>query len=315
MTDPSGLCPRVSVVIPTYQRYDVVLDAVHSALGQTVRDLEVLVVSDGCDPVKRARIEAVGDPRLQYWEAPRTGRPGATRNVGIRRARGAWVALLDDDDVWHPQKLERQLEIAGRFEGQPLVVGAVERETGPTGVVTYRPARVMTRPVEIQGCLFSPFHAVHTSTLLAPRQLFLTHPMDEELRVHEDWQWLIDVDQHARCRIVIVPDVLCERRLLGDGVSQLPSYVDTRAWYERNCHVLQPAAWRRLVVVLSGSAAHARAFAAIPWLAGELASRGGVNVPLYLHAAVHWLLPRRHRRALRSLRDVVVRRTRWSIVR
>lgn len=315
MTDPIGTRPLVSVVIPTYRRHDVVLDAVRSALGQTVHDLEVLVVNDGPDAVKRGLIDAVDDARVQYLEAPRTGRPGATRNVGIRAATGTWIALLDDDDVWQVDKLARQLEVAARFDGQPIVVGAVERETGPTGAIAYRPARVATHPVDVQSCLFSPFHAVHTSTLMAPRSLFLTYPMDETLRVHEDWQWLLDVEQGAHCRVVIAPDVLCERRLLSDGLSLAPDYGDTRSWYERNRHVLGHAAWQRLVVVLSGSAAQARAFAAIPWLARELASRGGVDLPLYLHAAAHWLLPRRHRGALRILRDIVTRRTRWSVVR
>ena len=315
MTGPAHVAPIVSVVIPTYRRYAVVLDAVRSALQQTVRDIEVVVVSDGPDPEKRALIEAVDDPRLHYCEAPRTGRPGATRNAGIRRAQGSWIALLDDDDLWQPHKIERQLEIAGRFAGQPLVVSAVERETGRTGVVTYRPARLDRDPVEIQACLFSLLHSVHTSTLMARRELFAAYPMDEDLRAHEDWQWLIDVEQGARARIVVAPDVLCERRVLGDGLSESPSFVHTRSWYERNRHVLRHATWRRFILGLSGSAARARAFAAIPWLVGELASRGGASVPLYLHAAAYWVVPERTRRMLQTARDVVTRRTRWCVVR
>lgn len=314
MTDP-GVPPLVSVVIPTNRRYDVVLDAVRSALQQTVRDIEVIVVSDGPDPDKRALIETVDDPRVHYCEAPRTGRPGATRNAGIRRARGTWVALLDDDDLWHPHKIEQQLDIASRFAGEPLVVSAVERESGVTGVVTYRPARVEMRPVEIQTCLFSLLHSVHTSTLMARRELFVAYPMDEHLRAHEDWQWLIDVEQGARAQLVVAPEVLCERRVLGDGISQSPSFAHTRSWYERNRHVLRHATWRRLVVELSGRAARARAFKAIPWLVGELASRGGASVPMYLHAAAFWVVPARARRMLRTARDVVTRRTRWSVVR
>jgi glycosyltransferase involved in cell wall biosynthesis len=97
----------VSVVIPTRDRPAALRRAVASALAQSHRPLEVIVVDDGERPAS-----LFADPLVRVIRvAPPRGDPGAARNVGVAGARGEFVAFLDDDDAWHPAKLARQLAV------------------------------------------------------------------------------------------------------------------------------------------------------------------------------------------------------------
>ena len=105
--------PRISVVIPTYQRRDGCRRAVASALEQELEPLEVLVCDDGSTDGTEddLRAWAQEEPRLRYLRLPENqGTPAPARNLGIQSARGDWIALLDSDDRWRPEKLAAQSE-------------------------------------------------------------------------------------------------------------------------------------------------------------------------------------------------------------
>lgn len=106
---PRDFTPRVSVVIPTFNRADNVERAVNSALEQTERSVEVLVIDDGSTDETPGRF--VDPPeRVRYVRKPNGGASSA-RNVGLRRAQGEWIALLDSDDEWELEKLQLQLAV------------------------------------------------------------------------------------------------------------------------------------------------------------------------------------------------------------
>ncbi|MGE5294771.1 MAG: glycosyltransferase family 2 protein [Solirubrobacterales bacterium] len=97
--------PRVSVIIPTYNRATYVPRAIDSVLSQKYRDLEIIVVDDGSKDNTREVVAAYGAP-VRYIFQENQG-PGAARNQGIRVAAGAYLAFLDSDDVWMPTFLEK----------------------------------------------------------------------------------------------------------------------------------------------------------------------------------------------------------------
>lgn len=110
--------PRVSVVIPTYNRADIITRAVDSVLAQTVDDIEVLIIDDGSTDGTRALIEDIDDSRVRYLAHDTNRGVSAARNTGVEAGRGEYVAFLDSDDEWLPRKLERQLSaLDGREEG------------------------------------------------------------------------------------------------------------------------------------------------------------------------------------------------------
>lgn len=106
--------PRVSVVIPSYNRADKVLKTVESVLAQSFTDLEVIVVDDGSsDDTAQALRDAFGD-RIHYHFQANQG-VSVARNKGIELAKGDWIAFLDSDDLWEKEKVESQLEALERF--------------------------------------------------------------------------------------------------------------------------------------------------------------------------------------------------------
>ena len=100
--------PRVSVVIPTHNRAWCLDRAVESVLAQTFRDLELIVVDDGSED-DTARLLAGYAEAVRVIRQPNRG-VSAARNAGIRASRGPWIALLDSDDHWLPEKLAVQLD-------------------------------------------------------------------------------------------------------------------------------------------------------------------------------------------------------------
>lgn len=102
--------PAVSVVIATFDRLPLLMEAVDSVRAQTFSDWELIVVDDGSADGSADAVEALGDARIRVLRLPHTGDVSAVRNAGVAAARGEWVAFLDSDDLWGPHKLAIQLE-------------------------------------------------------------------------------------------------------------------------------------------------------------------------------------------------------------
>lgn len=105
--------PRVSVVVPTRGRPGFLRRAVGSVLAQTFPDVEVVVVDDGPSPEVAAFVAGHADERVRLIRHETNRGVATARNTGVAAARGEYLAFLDDDDVWLPHKLERQLAAAG----------------------------------------------------------------------------------------------------------------------------------------------------------------------------------------------------------
>jgi glycosyltransferase involved in cell wall biosynthesis len=95
----------VSVVIPAYNAEKTIRNAIDSVLEQTVSDLELIVVDDASTDGTVRAVEAVHDPRVRLFRSPRNSGPSAARNTGVKLAKGRWVAFLDADDEWVPDRL------------------------------------------------------------------------------------------------------------------------------------------------------------------------------------------------------------------
>ena len=114
--------PVVSVAIANFNGGAYLADAVRSALGQSLTDLEVIIVDDAStdDSLQRARQLAAEDPRIVVDALPVNGGPSAARNRALDLARGRWLAVLDSDDLMHPERLERLIARAER-EGADII--------------------------------------------------------------------------------------------------------------------------------------------------------------------------------------------------
>jgi glycosyltransferase involved in cell wall biosynthesis len=109
--------PKVSVVIPTYNRADKVRKGVASVLAQSFTDLEVIVVDDGSSDETGRKLKGEFGDRIRYHFQPNQG-VSVARNKGIEESRGEWIAFLDSDDMWEKDKLEWQLKAMEQFGSQ-----------------------------------------------------------------------------------------------------------------------------------------------------------------------------------------------------
>lgn len=102
--------PKVSVIIPTYNRAHYIRETIDSVLAQTYPDYEIIVVDDGSTD-KTAEVLKHYNGRIRYYCFPENKGISAARNFAIEQARGKYIAFLDDDDLWMPEKLEKQVAV------------------------------------------------------------------------------------------------------------------------------------------------------------------------------------------------------------
>ena len=199
--------PLVSVIIPTYNRAALVAQAVASALAQTWRDFEVLVVDDGSSDDTAASLAPFAG-QVTVLRRPSRGGVSAARNQGIAAARGQWLAFLDSDDLWLPEKLRRQWTF---LEAHPKLRLCQTEETWVRRGVRVNPPlshRKMGGHIFLQSlarCLVSP------SAVLLHRRLIEEHgSFDENLPAAEDYDLWLRLSW--RYEVGLVPEPLIIKR-------------------------------------------------------------------------------------------------------
>jgi glycosyltransferase involved in cell wall biosynthesis len=195
----------ISVIIPLYNRREEIGRAVASALRQSHAPHEIVVVDDASRDDSASAVAALGDRRIRLVRHERNRGAAAARNTGIAAAEGEWIALLDSDDEWEPEKLTRQLAALRAVPNTPAasVTGYVIRDyrTGEQRAFTPRPEDA-TLDALVWGCPLGV-----GSTLLARRAVFVEiGAFDPDLPRLEDWEWLLRyLPAH---RLGVVPDPL-----------------------------------------------------------------------------------------------------------
>jgi len=178
--------PTVSVIIPAYNRAHCIGRALDSVRAQTFTDFELIVVDDGSTDGTPDLCADRGDTRLRVLRHGANRGAAAARNTGIAAALGVYCALLDSDDAWTPDKLERQLEFLRGRGGACRACCTGYRLLDAHGARDYLPAPPR-RDRLFLGCDLSP-----GSTLLAERAVLAeVGPFDEDLPRYEDWDWLL----------------------------------------------------------------------------------------------------------------------------
>ncbi len=184
--------PTVSVVVPTHNRADLIGEALRSILDQTFSDFEILVIDNGSTDRTADVMAALGDTRIRYHWQENSGLPADSRNVGIRMARGTYVAFLDSDDLWLPDKLERQVRA---FRERPAL-GLVCMNARIIGDHP-RAGEPLLRVVPPSGRVFVPLlweNTILTLTVMVPRRVLEVvglFDLDPAIRRSEDYDlWL-----------------------------------------------------------------------------------------------------------------------------
>lgn len=184
--------PTVSVIVPTYNRATLACRAIRSVLGQTYRDFEVLLVDDASTDDTESMVQALGDARIRYLRQPENRDVSAARNRGMRAARGQFIAFLDSDDEWLPDKLEQQLEVMRK--APPCVglvyTGAVRRHDDGSECIRLPKHR---GDVLAELLLFNITDAGSASVLMRRNVVRVVGFFDEGIPAMEDYDYWIRV--------------------------------------------------------------------------------------------------------------------------
>src|SRR5687767_13552739 len=197
----------VSIIIPTYNRAEYVVEAIQSAKAQTYRLKQIIVVDDGsCDDTARHVAEVAG---VEYYYQGNRGQ-GAARNQGLRLAKGEYIASLDSDDLWDEDFLTRSVECLEAFRLDFVFTNWVKLRAGQSQPSEWlrdgkwRPYRTrrqgewsLLNPAQIRK-LFLEICPAPSSSLLIRRNSILSG-WGEHMWIADDWYLILDMALHRPC--------------------------------------------------------------------------------------------------------------------
>jgi glycosyltransferase involved in cell wall biosynthesis len=221
--------PLISCIVPVFNGERYLGEALESILNQTYRPIEVIVVDDGSADATPVVIGRYGD-RIRSFRQENAG-PAAARNKALSEARADFIAFLDADDLWHPEKLERQF---ARFCAQAnldLCLTRVQNFWGP---------ELEKEKAHYRNHRFAqPLPGYTTQALLARRIIFdRIGTFNTTLRACDDTDWFLRAIEQGSV-IEMLPEVLVQRRLHSKNLSR------TALAYDAIAHVLKTSLERR----------------------------------------------------------------------
>lgn len=210
LDDPESL-PKVSVVLPTYNRAKVLGRSIQSVLRQSYGNLELLVIDDGSDDETAEIVSAISDPRLRYISLSENTGVSAARNAGIGLARGEFIAFQDSDDEWLPNKLAKQVSAIEEKPDVAVVFCTLKRIYEQEGeshlnpripVPTARDA--LLRQLLIRNLAWTQTWLVRKSVL--EEYTSQQGPFHPELSRGEDWELILRIAVDHK--LMHLPEVL-----------------------------------------------------------------------------------------------------------
>lgn len=198
--------PAVSVIIPVYNRSHVIERAVQSVLNQTCQDFEVIIIDDASSDNTWKKLDKLNDKRIRKIRNRKNRGPAGSRNIGIREARGKYIAFLDSDDEWLPQKIEKQVQV-------------LEATSSEVGVVYSGTWRIMgdekyyipsSKIAQKEGNVYSSYlsgkYLVYTSAAVIKKACFKKVGfLDESFPAVAEWDLWIRISKHYNFKYIPEP--------------------------------------------------------------------------------------------------------------
>jgi len=224
--------PLVSIIIPTFNRAHTIERALRSVMAQSLQDFEILIVDDASTDSTAAVLAQFDDARIQYFHHNKNRFAGAARNTGMEAATGKYIAFLDSDDAWLPEKLERQVGLLEGFDqdcGCSYTGVIINSERGLKKHTINQPS---WRGDVLQAYLLDKF-VIWTPTFLFRSELLQqTGPFDTSLVRAEDIDFYLRMLQ--KCKLSCVPEPMVE--LFLDAGKELADVAEKSDWILLNKH-------------------------------------------------------------------------------
>jgi len=194
--------PKISVIVPAFNHEAYIVDALHSVLAQTLGDLELIVIDDASRDGTWDAIQSIRDPRLRALRHEDNRGAHATLNEGLGLARGDFLAILNSDDAFHPERLERLVGALGNtprlaFSDVDFIDSHGQPAPDHERARDYAAARALCATQPPASWLLTSNLAITTSNFVFPRALLRQVGDFSDLRYTHDWEWALRASADA----------------------------------------------------------------------------------------------------------------------
>lgn len=178
---------KVSIIIPVYNAEKFLKRAVDSILAQTIGEWEILLVDDGSKDKSREVMESYSDERIRCFFCEQNAGPARARNIGLKNATGQYIAFLDADDFWRPDKLQKQLEFMEKNK-YPFSFTSYEfadENARGSGVIAHAPHKVDYKEI-LKSSTIAPSTAILDRNKIDTSLIY----MPEDVRLEDAATWM-----------------------------------------------------------------------------------------------------------------------------
>lgn len=204
----------ITVIIPVYNREKVIQKSINSVLKQSFSDIEVLIIDDGSSDNTLRIISDIKDKRIRLISLKNNSGATVARNIGLKEAKGEYIAFQDSDDYWFPNKLEEQIKFLDS-EDADLVACSMKTIDGEK--------MSMVENLSIHGSrvykedLF-PQNFISTQTILAKKEVFRHYKFDENISRYQDWDLVIRISE--KYKIFFDENIYVEQYIQTDSITK-----------------------------------------------------------------------------------------------
>lgn len=207
----------VSVVIPVYNRQSTIRNSILSVLDQFGFDLEIIVVDDFSTDNTKEAVLSINDDRVKYFKLTKNSGACVARNYGIQKSKGEYIAFQDSDDIWLPNKLEKQINKLKEVNTD-IISCSMIANNGETTWFVPNIKNIYNKFINIQDVLRHSF--ISTQTILAKRKVFALNLFDENMPRMQDWDFILRAVQNSK--LYFMEDRLVEQFIQNDSITSNP---------------------------------------------------------------------------------------------
>jgi glycosyltransferase involved in cell wall biosynthesis len=242
--------PKVSVILPTYNRLPFLRVAVASVIAQTYRKWNLIIADDGSDAETRTYLAKLATlPQVRVLHLPHSGNPARTRNAALRNSDGEYVAFLDSDDEWEPVKLRKQLDaLAADRTSKWCYTGFLRIDATGRPLAAERHRSWTPYAGEIFAALVTTHASIRTPSVLAERALVQqVGAFDESYLAAEDYDLWMRLALHSTVALVDEPLVRVRVHGLNHSSRQWPGALIGRDQSLKKLQSTAPSQYRELL--------------------------------------------------------------------
>ena len=242
--------PLVSVIIPVFNRAELIERTIDSVLTQSYRNIEIIIVDDASTDDTLSVVKKIDDPRIKCIPLEQNSGPSTARNTGVKLAQGRFVAFLDSDDEWDTQKAHLQLTAINQQSNPENVVCYTQATIVGNGKTYLLPTRGKRKDESVGDYVLRGNHgAISTSSIMLAHKLALANPFPADQKVFEDWDLLLRLEENGVSWVYLDrPLFIWHNDSRGNRLSL--SEHDGSEWLDEHKHYLSKQA--RLAFLMKG---------------------------------------------------------------